>query len=329
MHRHPLRRALGEHLPSRHGNQFVSFAQPDGCCSPRHWPLSTEQPAWATRSWAAPCAFAVAYGIGGVRLQLFAETGIRLAVWAVVALLFDVIGRVLPSGRGGVGASQDRTTHAVWVSGLHGGRSGVDCSACEEGFPLTVSGHRAFHLAGRIIWTARLHETAPWYIDGQVQYRDDQGPATGVSDHECLAYSMTPAARRRTANCSRPTWKLRLEIVRPVLLRICCCPATRRIGSHISRRSPYPIVSAVGIYRAHRSAQTAGLPEPASRRICLMEQEARRVGCTAAPPTGAVEYHDAGGIWLDCLELALPLAGCMRMCDVFRVAYRSQLTAGL
>ena len=47
---------------------------------------------------------------------------------------------------------------------------------------------------------------------------------------------------------------------------------------------------------------------PSLQAYLLVEQEARRVELYRRATDWRVEYHDAGEIWLDCLELALPLA---------------------
>ena len=47
---------------------------------------------------------------------------------------------------------------------------------------------------------------------------------------------------------------------------------------------------------------------PSLQAYLLVEQEARRVELYRRATDWRVEYRDAGEIWLDCLELALPLA---------------------
>ena len=150
------------------------------------------------------------------------------------------------------------------------------------------------------------------YIDGQVY------AMTGASDRHglilnALAYSMTPAARRKGCQLFTSDMKLRLEIggktcfYYPDLL-LSCDPQDR---DPYFRRSPCTIVEVLSESTARidrREKLLAYQSLPSLQAYLLVEQEARRVELYRRATDWRVEYHDAGEIWLDCLELALPLA---------------------
>ena len=150
------------------------------------------------------------------------------------------------------------------------------------------------------------------YIDGQVYAMTGASRTHGLIVN-ALAVAMTPAARRKGCQLFTSDMKLRLEIggktcfYYPDLL-LSCDPQDRE---PYFRRSPCPIVEVLSESTARidrREKLLAYQSLPSLQAYLLVEQEARRVELYRRATDWRVEYHDAGEIWLDCLELALPLA---------------------
>ena len=150
------------------------------------------------------------------------------------------------------------------------------------------------------------------YIDGQVYAMTGASRAHGLIVN-ALAFALTPAARRKGCQLFTSDMKLRLEIggktcfYYPDLL-LSCDPQDRE---PYFRRSPCPIVEVLSESTARidrREKLLAYQSLPSLQAYLLVEQEARRVELYRRATDWRVEYHDAGEIWLDCLELALPLA---------------------
>ena len=178
---------------------------------------------------------------------------------------------------------------------------------------MTVSSPPRHFIGEQEYLDGELHgELRHEYIDGQVY------AMTGASDRHglilnALAYSMTPAARRKGCQLFTSDMKLRLEIggktcfYYPDLL-LSCDPQDR---DPYFRRSPCPIVEVLSESTARidrREKLLAYQSLPSLQAYLLVEQEARRVELYRRATDWRVEYHDAGEIWLDCLGLALPLA---------------------
>ncbi len=150
------------------------------------------------------------------------------------------------------------------------------------------------------------------YIDGQVYAMTGASRAHGLIVN-ALAYAMTPAARRKGCQLFTSDMKLRLEIggktcfYYPDLL-LSCDPQDRE--PYFSR-SPCLIVEVLSESTARidrREKLLAYQTLPSLQAYLLVEQEARRVELYRRANDWRVEYHDEGEVWLDCLELALPLA---------------------
>ena len=150
------------------------------------------------------------------------------------------------------------------------------------------------------------------YIDGQVY------AMTGASDRHglilnALAYALTPAARRKGCQLFTSDMKLRLEMGGKTVfyypdLLLSCDPQDRE---PYFRRLPCLIVevlseSTARIDRREKLLAYQGLP--GLQAYLLVEQDARRVELYRRANDWCVEYHDEGEVWLDCLEMALPLA---------------------
>ena len=178
---------------------------------------------------------------------------------------------------------------------------------------MTVSSPPRHFIGEQEYLDGELHgELRHEYIDGEVY------AMTGASDRHglilnALAYSMTPAARRKGCQLFTSDMKLRLEIggktcfYYPDLL-LSCDPQDR---DPYFRRSPCLIVEVLSESTARidrREKLLAYQSLPSLQAYLLVEQEARRVELYRRATDWRVEYHDAGEIWLDCLELALPLA---------------------
>ena len=150
------------------------------------------------------------------------------------------------------------------------------------------------------------------YIDGQVY------AMTGASDRHglilnALAYSMTPAARRKGCQLFTSDMKLRLEIggktcfYYPDLL-LSCDPQDRE---PYFRRSPCLIVEVLSESTARidrREKLLAYQSLPSLQTYVLVEQSVMRAELYRRSNDWQVEYVEQGAIAIDCLELELPLA---------------------
>ncbi|MBS0610003.1 MAG: Uma2 family endonuclease [Proteobacteria bacterium] len=158
-------------------------------------------------------------------------------------------------------------------------------------------------------WRSELrHE----YIDGQVYAMTGASRAHGLIVN-ALAYALTPAARRKGCQLFTSDMKLRLEMGGKTVfyypdLLLCCDPQDRE--PYFSR-SPCLIVEVLSESTARidrREKLLAYQSLPSLQAYLLVEQDAQRVELYRRANDWRVEYHDAGEVWLDCLELALPLA---------------------
>ncbi|MBS0389927.1 MAG: Uma2 family endonuclease [Proteobacteria bacterium] len=158
----------------------------------------------------------------------------------------------------------------------------------------------------------RRSELRHEYIDGQVYAMTGASRAHGLIVN-ALAYALTPAARRKGCQLFTSDMKLRLEMGGKTVfyypdLLLCCDPQDRE--PYFSR-SPCLIVEVLSESTARidrREKLLAYQSLPSLQAYLLVEQDAQRVELYRRANDWRVEYHDAGEVWLDCLELALPLA---------------------
>ena len=195
---------------------------------------------------------------------------------------------------------------------------------------MTVSSPPRHFIGEQEYLDGELHgELRHEYIDGQVY------AMTGASDRHglilnALAYSMTPAARRKGCQLFTSDMKLRLEIggktcfYYPDLL-LSCDPQDRE---PYFRRSPCLIVEVLSESTARidrREKLLAYQSLPACRRICWWSRRRGAWSCTAAPPTGAWSTTTRARSGWTAWSWRCHWPRCMRMCDVFGVS-TSQLT---
>ena len=179
-----------------------------------------------------------------------------------------------------------------------------------------VSASRPFisvddYLSGELVSEVR-HE----YIDGKVY------ATTGASDRHGLivnapAFALTPGARRKQCQLFTSAMKVRLEVGGKTIfyypdLVLSCDPQDR---APYFRQSPCLIVEVLSESTARidrREKLLAYQIMPSLQAYLLVEQDVMRVEGYRRANDWRVEYHEQGEIWLDCLDMALPLAEIYR-----------------
>ena len=150
------------------------------------------------------------------------------------------------------------------------------------------------------------------YIDGQVY------AMTGASDRHglitnALAFALTPAARRKGCQLFTSNMKLRLELGGKTVfyypdLLLSCDPQDRE---PYFRRAPCLVVEVLSESTARidrREKLLSYQTLPSLQTYVLVEQAAPRVELYRRANDWQVEYVEQGDLWLDCLDMALPLA---------------------
>lgn len=162
----------------------------------------------------------------------------------------------------------------------------------------------------------QLNEVRHEYIDGQVY------AMTGASDRHglivnALAFALTPDARRKQCQLFRSDMKVRLEVGGKTIfyypdLVLSSDPQDR--APHFSH-SPCLIVEVLSESTARidrREKLLACQTLPSLKAYLLVEQDAMRVELYRRANDWRVEYHEQGDVWLDCLDVAVPLAEIYR-----------------
>ena len=151
------------------------------------------------------------------------------------------------------------------------------------------------------------------YLGGQIVAMggaSDRHGLIGLS----LAALLHPHARSKACQLFMGDMKVRVDhdgdsyFYYPDLL-LSCNPADKEHAYY--RRHPCLLVEVLSPTTERidtREKLLAYQSLPSLQAYLLVEQEARRVELYRRATDWRVEYHDAGEIWLDCLELALPLA---------------------
>lgn len=179
-----------------------------------------------------------------------------------------------------------------------------------------VSASRPFISVDEYLSGEPLSEVRHEYIDGQVY------AMTGASDRHglivnALAFALTPGARRKQCQLFTSDMKVRLEVGGKTLfyypdLVLSCDPQDRE---PYFRQSPCLIVEVLSESTARidrREKLLAYQTMPSLKAYLLVEQDAMRVESYRRANDWRVEYHEQGEVWLDCLDMALPLAEIYR-----------------
>lgn len=154
------------------------------------------------------------------------------------------------------------------------------------------------------------------YIDGQVYAMTGASRTHGLIVN-ALAFALTPAARSKRCQLFTSDMKVRLEVGGKTIfyypdLMLSCDPQDRE--SHYSH-SPCLIVEVLSESTARidrREKLLAYQSMPSLKAYVLVEQDAMRVESYRRTNDWRVEYQEQGEVWIDCLDVALPLTEIYR-----------------
>ena len=157
-----------------------------------------------------------------------------------------------------------------------------------------------------------LSEVRHEYVDGQVY------AMTGASDRHglivnALAYALTPAARQKRCQLFTSDMKVRLEIGGKTIfyypdLLLSCNPQDREA---YFRRSPCLIVEVLSVSTERidrREKLLAYQSLPSLQAYLLVAQDQPQVTVYRRANDWQAEHYTQGEIWLDCLDMTLPVA---------------------